>query len=188
MKISSCIDLGRSLRQVYGDNPGRAVQVEQQVEQDRARQTATTEAILKRFVSTNERERRELVLLADEVGLGKTYVALAVAVFRMFDFNDIGAKVGEQHRREWRRHHIAGVDHAHAFKRFVFALFGQRKIVVFFNVISHCLRCPSFSPGILRIKNSGNKPDAFDDAIPPGLYRNQQIYRWRNRQWQNPQR
>ena len=80
MKISSSIDLGRSLRQVYGDNPGRAVQVEQQVEQDRARQTATTEAILKRFVSTNERERRELVLLADEVGLGKTYVALAVAV------------------------------------------------------------------------------------------------------------
>jgi hypothetical protein len=76
MKLSGEIDLGRSLRQVFGDSPGSEVQVQL----DRDRQTRTAEAILDRFFTRNERQRRELVLLADEVGLGKTYVALAVAV------------------------------------------------------------------------------------------------------------
>lgn len=76
MKLSSEIDLGRSLRQVFGGKPGS----ESQVEADRDRQTQTAEAILERFFTTKSSARRELVLLADEVGLGKTYVALAAAV------------------------------------------------------------------------------------------------------------
>jgi hypothetical protein len=76
MKISPGIDLGRSLRQVFGNNPDFTTQIEQ----DRARQSDTTSAILHRFLGAKESERRELMILADEVGLGKTYVALAVAV------------------------------------------------------------------------------------------------------------
>ncbi|NQV23505.1 MAG: hypothetical protein HQ518_03965 [Rhodopirellula sp.] len=76
MKLSPNIDLGKSLRQVFGDDPKSAAQVEH----DRSRQEATTNAILKRFVARNPGNRRELMILADEVGLGKTYVALAVAV------------------------------------------------------------------------------------------------------------
>ena len=76
MKLSRNIDLGKSLRQVFGDDPESAAQVEH----DRARQEATTNAILKRFVARNPANRRELTILADEVGLGKTYVALAAAV------------------------------------------------------------------------------------------------------------
>jgi hypothetical protein len=76
MKLSPNIDLGKSLRQVFGDDPESAAQVEH----DRARQEATANAILKRFVARNPANRRELIILADEVGLGKTYVALAVAV------------------------------------------------------------------------------------------------------------
>jgi hypothetical protein len=76
MKLSPNIDLGKSLRQVFGDDPKSAAQVEH----DRSRQEATTNAILKRFVARNPGNRRELMILADEVGLGKTYVALAVAL------------------------------------------------------------------------------------------------------------
>jgi hypothetical protein len=76
MKLSGAIDLGRSLRQVFGGKPGS----EEQVREDCDRQTCTAEAILARFFGGAEAQRRELVLLADEVGLGKTYVALAVAV------------------------------------------------------------------------------------------------------------
>ena len=76
MKLSPEIDLSRSLRQVFG-NKG---DFSQQIAQDCARQSETTSAILRRFFGANERERRELMILADEVGLGKTYVGLAVAV------------------------------------------------------------------------------------------------------------
>jgi hypothetical protein len=76
MKLSPDIDLGRSLLQVFGNKPDSATQIEQ----DRSRQTATVNAILQRFFRADEQKRRELTILADEVGLGKTYVALAVAV------------------------------------------------------------------------------------------------------------
>jgi len=76
MKLSPDIDLSRSLRQVFG-NKGDFTQ---QIAHDCARQTETANAILRRFFAAQERERRELMILADEVGLGKTYVALAVAV------------------------------------------------------------------------------------------------------------
>jgi len=76
VKLSADIDLGRSLRQVFGNNPDFTAQIEQ----DCARQSDTTSAILRRFLGSNESERRELMILADEVGLGKTYVALAVAI------------------------------------------------------------------------------------------------------------
>ena len=76
MKLSRDIDLGKSLRQVFGDDPKSV----EQVEHDRARQEQTTNAILNRFLAQAASERRELSILADEVGLGKTYVALAAAV------------------------------------------------------------------------------------------------------------
>jgi len=76
MRQARDIDLGKSLRQVFGDDPESAAQVEH----DRARQTATVNAILKRFFAGKKAKRRELTILADEVGLGKTYVALSVAV------------------------------------------------------------------------------------------------------------
>jgi hypothetical protein len=76
MKLSPEIDLSRSLRQVFG-NKGDFTQ---QIAHDCARQSETANAILRRFFGANVRERRELMILADEVGLGKTYVALAVAV------------------------------------------------------------------------------------------------------------
>jgi hypothetical protein len=74
MKISPEIDLSRSLRQVFGNKE----EFNAQIETDCERQSATANAILGRFFGA--RDRREMMLLADEVGLGKTYVALAVAV------------------------------------------------------------------------------------------------------------
>lgn len=44
-----------------------------------ARQERTVDALLHRLYSAADTERRELVLLADEVGLGKTFVALGLA-------------------------------------------------------------------------------------------------------------
>jgi hypothetical protein len=76
MKISPDIDLGRSLRKVFGNKKDFSARIEQ----DCARQSDTASAILRRFFDAKESERRELMILADEVGLGKTYVALAVAV------------------------------------------------------------------------------------------------------------
>jgi len=76
MNLSPDIDLSRSLRQVFGNKPD----YNNQIEQDCARQTKTAKAILKRFFTSIEGERREMSILADEVGLGKTYVALAVTV------------------------------------------------------------------------------------------------------------
>src|SRR5437773_5912291 len=77
VKIAPQIDLGRSLNQVFGTI---TTTTGQQIEEARDRQTATARTILKRFFHKQDSKRRELVILADEVGLGKTYVALAVAV------------------------------------------------------------------------------------------------------------
>lgn len=76
MRFSAKIDLARSLRKVFGDNADFAAQIAR----DCARQSDTASAIIRRFFGAKESERRELMILADEVGLGKTYVALAVAV------------------------------------------------------------------------------------------------------------
>lgn len=76
MRLSPSIDLGKSLRRLFGDEQ----QTSARVEQDQLRQEATAQEILNRFTSNHDAERREINLLADEVGLGKTYVALAVAV------------------------------------------------------------------------------------------------------------
>lgn len=67
------LDLRRSLRSALGDgHPGA-------VEAYASRQERTVDAILQRLYDDQEERRREFVLLADEVGLGKTYVALGVA-------------------------------------------------------------------------------------------------------------
>ena len=76
MKLTPEIDLRRSLREVFGNKADFTLQIEH----DCRRQTETGNAILRRFFGPKDRERRELMILADEVGLGKTYVALAVAV------------------------------------------------------------------------------------------------------------
>src|SRR5208283_423891 len=76
MKLSDSIDLGKSLLQVFGNNE----QSRAQVARDSDRQTRTAEAILERFFSAKVQDRREMMILADEVGMGKTYIALAVAV------------------------------------------------------------------------------------------------------------
>jgi hypothetical protein len=46
---------------------------------DALRQTATAEKLLNRLFSQTDKDRWEIQLLADEVGMGKTFVALAVA-------------------------------------------------------------------------------------------------------------
>ncbi len=46
---------------------------------DARRQERTTEAILERFFNPSARKRFEIQVLADEVGMGKTFVALATA-------------------------------------------------------------------------------------------------------------
>jgi hypothetical protein len=46
--------------------------------EDAERQTATVNHVLKVFFGA-ERDRREVQILADEVGMGKTFVALAAA-------------------------------------------------------------------------------------------------------------
>jgi superfamily II DNA or RNA helicase len=76
MKLSPEIDLSRWLRQVFGNK----TEFNAQIEADCERQSATANAILDRFFGARYGDRREMMLLADEVGLGKTYVALAVAV------------------------------------------------------------------------------------------------------------
>ncbi len=76
MKLSPRLDLGKSLAKVFDDPLRSAVQIAR----TQARQEATAAAVLQRFFSPKKADRREMILLADEVGLGKTYVALAVAV------------------------------------------------------------------------------------------------------------
>ena len=46
---------------------------------DAARQMATVDALMQRFFDKNESHRHEVQLLADEVGMGKTFVALGLA-------------------------------------------------------------------------------------------------------------
>ena len=66
------LDLRRSLRSTLGDSDPTGVQTAAR------RQVRTIDAVLQRLFDCDER-RREVVLLADEVGLGKTFVALGVA-------------------------------------------------------------------------------------------------------------
>ena len=67
------LDLRRSLRAALGNgDPGA-------VEKAATRQERTIDAILQRLYDDDDERRREIVLLADEVGLGKTFVALGVA-------------------------------------------------------------------------------------------------------------
>lgn len=67
------LDLRRSLRSALGDGNPDAV------EAAAMRQERTIDAILQRLYDDEDERRREIVLLADEVGLGKTFVALGVA-------------------------------------------------------------------------------------------------------------
>ena len=67
------LDLRRSLRSALGDSDPVAV------EEAANRQERTIDAVLRRLYGDDEERRREIVLLADEVGLGKTFVALGVA-------------------------------------------------------------------------------------------------------------
>lgn len=52
---------------------------EEDIQGHAARQERTIDALLDRLYANNPAERREIALLADEVGLGKTFVALGVA-------------------------------------------------------------------------------------------------------------
>ena len=67
------LDLRRSLRSALGNSDSAAV------EGAATRQEHTIDAILQRLYDDDDERRREIVLLADEVGLGKTFVALGVA-------------------------------------------------------------------------------------------------------------
>ena len=67
------LDLRRSLRAALGNGDPAAV------EKAATRQERTIDAILQRLYDDDHERRREIVLLADEVGLGKTFVALGVA-------------------------------------------------------------------------------------------------------------
>ena len=67
------LDLRRSLRSALGNSDPAAVQ------KAATRQERTIDAILRRLYDDDNERRREIVLLADEVGLGKTFVALGVA-------------------------------------------------------------------------------------------------------------
>ena len=67
------LDLRRSLRAALGNSDPGAV------EKAATRQERTIDAILRRLYDDDDKRRREIVLLADEVGLGKTFVALGVA-------------------------------------------------------------------------------------------------------------
>lgn len=77
-KLPICrdIDLKRSLRLVFGGRAGAT----NEIRDDSDRQLKTAAVILRRFFTPDADFRREIVMLADEVGLGKTFVALAVAV------------------------------------------------------------------------------------------------------------
>ena len=67
------LDLRCSLRSALGNSDPAAV------ERAATRQEHTIDAILQRLYDDDDERRREIVLLADEVGLGKTFVALGVA-------------------------------------------------------------------------------------------------------------
>ena len=67
------LGLQHSLRAALGAGNENAVKAIAQ------RQEQSIAAILRRFYDDDDSKRREMVLLADEVGLGKTFVALGVA-------------------------------------------------------------------------------------------------------------
>ena len=73
MRRPDGLDFRGSLRSVLGDaDPGL-------VARTATRQARTVDALLQRLYAEDPERRREMVLLADEVGLGKTFVALGVA-------------------------------------------------------------------------------------------------------------
>lgn len=73
MRRHEGLDYRQSLRHLM-DQGDRA-----EIEAIALRQERTVDALLHRMYSASDAERRELVLLADEVGLGKTFVALGLA-------------------------------------------------------------------------------------------------------------
>ena len=100
------LDLRCSLRSALGDNDRDAV------EKAAGRQERTIDAVLRRLYDDDEERRREIVLLADEVGLGKTFVALGVAWSVLHKRSAIGLSAGpvlvvtpHSHAlfRKWRR-------------------------------------------------------------------------------------
>ncbi|MBF0290628.1 MAG: DEAD/DEAH box helicase family protein [Nitrospinae bacterium] len=66
IKISPEIDLGKDKERMTDPN-------------DAKRQTVTVETLLSRFFDPDDKQRREVQIVADEVGMGKTFVALATA-------------------------------------------------------------------------------------------------------------
>ena len=100
------LDLRRSLRAALGNGDRGAV------EKAATRQECTIDAILRRLYDDDDDRRREIVLLADEVGLGKTFVALGVAWSVLHQRSAAGLSAGpvlvvtpHAHAlfREWRR-------------------------------------------------------------------------------------
>lgn len=98
------LDLRRSLRSALGN--AAAV-----VEEAALRQERTIDAVLQRLYDHDEKRRREMVLLADEVGLGKTFVALGVAWSVLHQRSSAGLSSGPV---------LVVTPHAHAlFKKWV---------------------------------------------------------------------
>ena len=64
--LSKHFDLGRDKTRIKDPN-------------DAARQRRTVEALLERLFNPKPTQRFEIQILADEVGMGKTYVALGLA-------------------------------------------------------------------------------------------------------------
>lgn len=75
------IDLRASLREALRRRSGDddAAKLEQSVGEIAGRQEKTVDALLQRLFHEDPDQRQEAVVLADEVGLGKTFVALCVA-------------------------------------------------------------------------------------------------------------
>ena len=73
IKRSKQFDLGLDMTRMKGRSDGQ-------------RQSATVDEILDRFFNQKEGRRRDIQILADEVGMGKTYIALGVvAMLRYFN-------------------------------------------------------------------------------------------------------
>lgn len=73
IRRSDALAFRNSLRDAMGEGKEAAI------EATAARQERTIDGILDRLYAPEDARRREMVLLADEVGLGKTFVALGVA-------------------------------------------------------------------------------------------------------------
>ena len=82
------LDLRRSLRVALGNASSVLV------EDAALRQERTIDAILSRLYAEDANKKREMVLLADEVGLGKTFVALGVAWAVLQQRSDAGLATG----------------------------------------------------------------------------------------------